>query len=136
MISLVRKAGLADQIEVDSAGTMGWNSGSSPDPRSTETAHSRGIDLEGRARAVDSGDLETFNYLLAMDRGHLEDLRALARDPVIRSKIHLLRSFDPLAPPGAEVPDPYAGGPQGFEKVFDMCQTACEGLLAHLRSEL
>ena len=135
MRSLVEEAGLADRIQVDSAGTMGWKSGCAPDPRSTATARSRGIALDGKARPIELEDLESSDYMLAMDRSHLQDLTALTRDPGIEQKIRLLRSFDPEAPPDAEVPDPYAGGPQGFENVFDMCQAGCEGLLAHLRQK-
>jgi protein-tyrosine phosphatase len=68
-----------------------------------------------------------------MDRQNRAGLLALAPDDEARAKVRLLRSFDPAAPPDAEVPDPYYGGPQGFDDVFDICEAACAGLLAHLR---
>ena len=82
------------------------------------------------AQALDTGPASLYVYVANRD-----ELLRLARGDADRAKVRLLRSFDPAAPPDAEVPDPYYGGPSGFEEVFDLCEAACRGLLAHLRRE-
>jgi len=69
-----------------------------------------------------------------MDRSNRDDLVKMAPNPAERAKVRLLRSFDASAPPDADVPDPYYGGPSGFDEVFDICERACRGLLEHLRA--
>lgn len=133
MRRLVTDAGLGTAIRLDSAGTGDWHVGERRDHRSVEVARRRGMPITGVARHFQPVDFARFDYVLALDRGHLRDLRGLAPDPTAREKVHLLRTFDPDAPADADVPDPYYGGPQGFEDVFDMCLAACEGLLAHVR---
>jgi protein-tyrosine phosphatase len=136
MRHLVKQAGLQDQVFIDSAGTGDWHIGEGRDPRSCEVGRRRGIPLTGAARQFRPPDFERFDYVLAMDRQNLQALKRLAPDAAARDKIHLLRSFD-LANDGSadEVPDPYFGGPSGFDRVFDICLAACQGLLAHLRRE-
>lgn len=134
MRHVVRDAGLAQDIEVDSAGTGDWHVGEPPDSRTRATAQRRGVAMPGAARQFSSADFERFDYVLAMDRHNLKSLRRMAPDDVARAKIHLLRSFDPASPPDADVPDPYFGGADGFEHVFDVCEAACSALLVHLRS--
>ncbi len=131
MRAMVTRAGLAQLIEIDSAGTDAYHAGELPDARSRRAAEKRGVRLEHRARQVVSGDYETFHYLLAMDAQNLSTLRMRAPRES-RATIALLRSFDPTARIDAEVPDPYYGGPGGFEDVLDMTERACAGLLAHL----
>jgi protein-tyrosine phosphatase len=133
MRALVREAGLADEIEVDSAGTGSWHVGSSPDRRATRAARARGIALEGAAREVRSEDFEDFDLLIAMDGSNLRALRQLAPTEEARSKVRLLREFDPADPRPADVPDPYYGASGGFEEVLDLVQASCEGLLAQIR---
>ncbi len=134
MRELVRTAGLQDSIELDSAGTGAWHVGHSPDPRATASARARGIVLEGEARQVTVGDFEDFDLVLAMDRSNLRDLRALA-PPEARSRVGLLREFDPASTQeDLDVPDPYYGGENGFEKVLDLVQAACAGLLEEIRA--
>jgi protein-tyrosine phosphatase len=111
---------------VQSAGTGGWHAGSPPDARSTRAAAARGITLEGAARQVTRADFEDFDLLVAMDRDNLADLRAIA-PPGTEHKIRLLLGE------GRDVPDPYYGGPHGFENVLDLVETACEQLLDELR---
>jgi protein-tyrosine phosphatase len=89
--------------------------------------------LAGRARQFQRSDFARFDYVLALDRENLADLLKLAPDANARAKLHLLREFDPTSPPGTDVPDPYYGGIDGFERVFEICETACRGLLEHLR---
>lgn len=132
MRALVRDAGLADAVEVASAGTSHWHVGEPPDPRSTAAAAARGIVLEGAGAQVTSADFARYDLLLAMDRQNLRDLRALAPDAEAASRARLLRDWDPEGP-GGDVPDPYAGGPRGFEEVLDIVERSCAALLDDLR---
>jgi protein-tyrosine phosphatase len=132
MRHLVQQAGRAEGFEIDSAGTAAYHEGERPDRRSQATARARGVELPGRARQLRREDFRRFDHLLAMDRENLRELLRLAPDAAARAKVALLRSFDPEAPPGAEVPDPYYGGPEGFDRVFEICMAACRGFLAHV----
>jgi protein-tyrosine phosphatase len=105
------------------------------DRRSQVVGQRRGIPLTGVARQFNVHDFKRFDYVLAMDQDNVVELRHLALNEAAAAKIHLLRSFDPSAPPDAEVPDPYYGGPDGFEMVFDICLAACKGFLQHLKRE-
>ncbi|CAN5330691.1 low molecular weight protein-tyrosine-phosphatase [soil metagenome] len=132
MRKLVERAGRAATYTLDSAGTGDWHVGEPPDPRTVRAAKLRGYDLKRlRGRQFTRDDFGEFDLVLAMDRSNLSNLEQLARGLTRVPPIALLRSFDPSAPPGAEVPDPYSGGPQGFEDVLDICERACAGLLAH-----
>src|SRR5581483_3589095 len=132
MRHLVRQAGLTDRISVESAGTGDWHVGHPRDRRSRSVGEARGIPLTGVARQFTAADFDDYDHVLAMDRSNRDDLLAMGRDARDRAKVRLLRSFDPSAPPDAEVPDPYYGGPRGFDEVFDICERACRGLLAQL----
>jgi protein-tyrosine phosphatase len=136
MHSLIAEAGLEDQIEVDSAGIGGWHAGERADPRSREAAARRGIEITSIARQVTAADLDEFDLVLAADRGHRRDLLRLAgSDPDRRQRIRMLREFEPASEPDdLDVPDPYYGGPDGFDNVLDMVQAACRGLLRELRA--
>ncbi len=133
MRRLLRDEGLEDEIQIDSAGTGGWHVGNPPDERATEAARRRGITLEGAARQVRPSDFEDYDLLLAADRENLADLRAIAPDDEARAKVRLLREFDPGSHGDLDVPDPYYGGPGGFEEVLDLVEAACRGLLAAVR---
>jgi len=135
MRSLVREAGLEDEYEIDSAGTGGWHAGDPPDRRATATARRRGITLEGAARQIRPDDFERWDLLLVADRENLAHLRAMAPNAESRSKVRLLREFDPDSDgaPDLDVPDPYYGGADGFEEVLDLVEAACRGLLAKTR---
>jgi protein-tyrosine phosphatase len=134
MRDLVARAGLAEHIEVDSAGTGDWHVGHPPDARSVGAARARGIKMSGRARQFTSEDWEQFDYVLAMDRANYENLRALLPKGDRGQKLRLLRSFDPASPPGASVPDPYYTI-DGFDEVIDLCIAACGPLLEHIKKE-
>jgi protein-tyrosine phosphatase len=136
MRSLVRRAEMADRVHVESAGTGGWHVGSAPDERATAAAGTRGIALEGRARQVRPEDFAEFDLVIAMDSSNLRDLRALAAGEEQRSRVRLLREFDPQAAGSGEldVPDPYYGAAGGFEEVLDLVTAACEGLLAEIEA--
>lgn len=129
---LVTQAGLEDRFRVDSAGTGAWHAGDRPDERSVQVAAKHGIALDGRARQVTGADLRAFDVVVAMDRENLWDLQSLSVETGGTARLRLLRSFDADAD-GDEVPDPYYGGTQGFERVFGMVRSACEGLLEELR---
>jgi protein-tyrosine phosphatase len=136
MRSLVKSAGLADRVHVDSAGTGGWHIGSAPDARAAAAAAARGIALEGRARQVRREDFSEFDLLLAMDRSNLQALQMLAGSQEERARVRLLREFDPAAAASGEldVPDPYYGSANGFEEVLDLVTAACGGLLAQVEA--
>jgi protein-tyrosine phosphatase len=136
MRHLVREAGLEGKIEIESAGTGDWHLGEPRDRRSLEVGRRRGMPLSGTARQFQRPDFGRLDYVLAMDRQNLAALERLAPDPAARAKVHLLRSFDPRSDPeDSEVPDPYYGGDAGFDRVIDICEAACRGLLEHLRRE-
>ena len=119
-------------LEIDSAGTAAYHVGELPDRRTRQAAARRGYDLSRlRARVVDPGDFERFDLILAMDR---ENLRALERRAPAHAR-ERLRLFLEFAPEAgiSEVPDPYYGGPNGFEDVLDLIEAASRGLLEHLR---
>lgn len=133
----VRKAGLADAVEIDSAGTTAYHVGEPPDPRAAEAALRRGYDLSGQmARRVTARDFERFDFLVAMDRGHHRALGTLAPSPAARERIVMMSDFATRRGTPRDVPDPYYGGSQGFERVLDMLEDASDGLLAHVRTRL
>jgi protein-tyrosine phosphatase len=132
MRSLLAQGGLESAVELDSAGTGSWHAGEPPDARASAAASQRGIELGGHARQVRREDFEHFDLILAMDASNARDLRAVARDDAQAAKVRLLREFDEHAVVAGtlDVPDPYYGGGDGFERVLDLVQRACEGLLA------
>jgi protein-tyrosine phosphatase len=134
---VLRHLGEAEGVDVEiaSAGTGSWHVGSPPDERSTDAARARGITLSGAAQQVTAADFDDYDLLIAMDRENERDLLALAPDDEARGKVRLLRSFDPEAVAAGEldVPDPYYGGPDGFDHVLDVVERGARGLLATLR---
>jgi protein-tyrosine phosphatase len=126
--SLVQSRGLGAHYDIDSAGTGAWHVGEAPDRRSIAVAQKNGVRLTGQARQVEARDLEDFDYVIAMDRENLGNLRALASEHGRSAGIHLLREFDP-EPGDQQVPDPYYGGEDGFDRVYAMVVRACGGLL-------
>jgi protein-tyrosine phosphatase len=132
---LAADAGLAHRIRVDSAGTHGYHVGEAPDARAQAHARRRGYDLSDlRARRFSREDFHTFDLILAMDREHHAILARLAPSSA-GQKLRLMLEFA-RRPGGDEVPDPYYGGPDGFELVLDLIEDAAEGLLDHLKAEL
>lgn len=122
-------------VRVDSAGTHGYHEGQPPDRRSQSAALKRGFDLsKQRARRVTEDDFYVFDWILAMDRDHIEILESM-RPSGSTAQLRLFLEFAP-GPPSAlrEVPDPYYGGRKGFERVLDLVEQASQGLLEHLRS--
>lgn len=131
----VASAGLEQQILVDSAGTHGYHLGHPPDRRAQLAAAQRGYDLANfRARQVSGQDFVEFDFILAMDLDNLSELRRLA--PAQHCcKLSLFMEYS-SARQGEEVPDPYYGGAQGFERVLDMAEDAAAGLLQHIKRKL
>jgi len=126
-------AGLSEKVYVDSAGTHSYHIGAPPDTRSQATALRRGLDLSRlRARRVTVADFAEFDYLLAMDRDNLGDLLELCQDSTLWNRVQLVLDFAPHLPE-REVPDPYYGGADGFDRVMDLVEEAAQGLLAYLR---
>jgi len=133
MRDVVRRAGLSDSVEVDSAGTGDWHVGEPADPRSIAAAKRRSFELTGRARQFQTRDWDAFDYVIAMDRSNYDILLESAPDEeAAEKKLSLLRSFDPASPPNSDVPDPYYTR-DGFDEVIDLCVAACGPLLEHLR---
>lgn len=120
-------------LEIDSAGTHDYHVGEPPDRRAIAAARRRGIDLSTlRARRLERADFERFDLLLAMDERNVADALAIA-PRAGRERLRLLLDFAPET--GVrEVPDPYYGGTQDFERVLDLVEVAARGVLAHLRT--
>ncbi|MDR3379448.1 low molecular weight protein-tyrosine-phosphatase [Cupriavidus basilensis] len=126
--------GLADLVELDSAGTHGYHIGRAPDARSQRHALARGYDLSAqRARQAMVQDFARFDLLLAMDQDNLAALRAIC-PPGSQDKLRLLMSFASQHA-ADEVPDPYYGEGDGFERVLDYVEDACDGVIAMLRAK-
>ena len=124
----VENAGLAGNILIDSAGTHDYHIGKPPDLRAQHAAMQRGYDMSNlRARQVEEGDFRRFDYVLAMDQANLAILQRLAppgSDTQVRLFLDYARHHAVR-----EIPDPYYGGTDGFERVLDMVEDAAEGLL-------
>jgi protein-tyrosine phosphatase len=125
--SYLEERGLAGEIEVDSAGTGPWHVGETADPRMREAAGRRGYRLDSIARQVVLEELSDWDLVVAMDRSNLRQLRHL--DP--NAPIHLLSDFLSAEAP-RDVPDPYYGGPAGFDRVIDLIEGACPALADRL----
>jgi protein-tyrosine phosphatase len=127
----LRREGLEDEVFVDSAGTGSWHVGSPPDERAQRSASLRGIDLGSqRARRIAPDDCRSFDYVLTMDEENYQAVAALCREGGAE-----VRPFLDYAPerPESEIPDPFYGGPEGFEHVLDLVEAASEGLLEDIR---
>jgi protein-tyrosine phosphatase len=130
----LREAGLDDQVEVDSAGTESYHVGHPPDPRSHRHALARGYDLSGQsARRLTKPDFQQFDWLVAMDKGHLRDMLRQC-PPEFTGRVRLLMDF--AGKPGVDVPDPYYGSVGSFERVLDLVEEGCDGLMQELRRQL
>jgi protein-tyrosine phosphatase len=119
-------------VVVESAGTSGWHVGGPAHPGTRAELARHGIASDHVARRFARDDLDRLDLVLAMDRANRTSLLALADTPEAAGKIVLVRAFDPESPPGAEVPDPYGGGPDAFREVFRMLDAAAAGLVTHL----
>ncbi|MFC7866483.1 low molecular weight protein-tyrosine-phosphatase [Streptomyces murinus] len=142
----VAEAGLADRVEIDSAGTGGWHEGEAADPRTVTVLRDGGYDCDHIARRFQPSWFARRDLVIALDAGHLRDLRRLAPTEDDARKVRLLRAYarrssGVLAPDdslgdGLDVPDPYYGGPDGFAACLEMVEEASTGLLAAVREHL
>ncbi len=135
MNQMIAQAGLADQINCDSAGTAGYHIGSPPDARMRSALRQRGIPTAGQARQFKPLDLDEFDLILAMDRENYQDILAWDSTGEYRSKIKMMCDYA-KSHDDREVPDPYYGGPEGFEYVIDLLSDACANLLQELKQQL
>ena len=132
----LEEAGLADRVEVDSAGTGSWHLGDPPDRRMVAAAAEVGLAIGGRARRVAPADLDGFDLVLTMDRANHRDVLRLA-DGHGHAEVRMFREFDPEADRAdAEVPDPYYGGRGVFDEVVVLARRTAKQIVEHLRGEL
>jgi protein-tyrosine phosphatase len=128
---ITTEEGLAEHVEIDSAGTHAYHIDEPPDRRAQAAALRRGVDISGlRGRQATAIDIERFDYVLAMDRENYENLMAICPEGH-EHKVRLFMEFAPHRPP--DVPDPYFGGTSGFDRVLDMIEEAAAGLLEDIR---
>ncbi|MGI9625817.1 MAG: low molecular weight protein-tyrosine-phosphatase [Longimicrobiales bacterium] len=127
---LVSGEGLDEAFLIDSAGTGAYHAGEGPDPRSLAVAELNDVQLTGLARQVTPRDLETFDWVVAMDDDNLRSLRRLQSEAG-SANIVLMRDFDPDGT-GGDVPDPYYGGPGGFQQVYEIVDRSCRAFLEQL----
>ena len=128
----IMRSKLSEDFTVDSAGTGGWHAGELPDKRSITTAKNRGLDITNqRARQFKVSDFDTFDYIYVMDNSNYKDVISLAPTEESKSKVRLI--LNEIFPnENVDVPDPYYGGDDGFENVFDMLDQACEAIARKL----
>lgn len=133
---LVAKAGLSQQIAVDSAGTSSYHIGELPDERMRETAERYGIILDHKARQLSVEDFDTFHYIIAMDSKNYHNINLLAGKINASKpyKIFMMREFDTNRT-SEDVPDPYFGGMDGFEEVYQIVMRSNEKLLEYIIKE-
>ena len=130
---LAERKGVADGMEIDSAGTYGGHSGELSDPRMRRAAAARGIAMTHRARQVREEDFERFDRIIAMDDNNYESLFRLAPDRAAQQKIFRFREYLRHHPDWSYIPDPYYEGHEGFELVLDLLEDGCSTLLDELR---
>ena len=122
--------GLSDQFEVDSCGTGDWHVGQPSDSRTIETLERHGVRISSRARQISKSDLHDFDHILVMDESNYKNVNDILGD---NDKVRMMRSFDG-SKSGADVPDPYFGGADGFEKVYSILDESTENLINELTS--
>ena len=134
--NLLRNQGLEDIIQVSSAGIGDWHIGNPPDRRMQATAQKHGISLDTLGEQFQPSDFKRFDLVLAMDESNLAVLESYSAGPKDKSKLRLFRSFDPENNGDLNVPDPYYGGDNGFELVYQMVHRTCPEILKFLKSKI
>ena len=132
MQSIIEREGLQKEIKVDSAGILGWHSGEPADRRMQTHATERGYNLTSISRQIKKEDFQKFDVIIGMDHENMRDLRALDPEKKYNDKLYMMTGFCNHIPADS-VPDPYYGGPTGFENVLDILEDACEGLLETIK---
>lgn len=122
-----------ENLFVESCGTGSWHTGDPADSRMRQTAKSHSVTIDHLARRFQPSDLDEYDLIIPMDQSNLNDLERYIR-PEQREKIHLLREWDPEGP--GEVPDPWFGGPEGFETVYTIVERSCRVLLEDVKSKI
>ncbi|MFO8232918.1 MAG: low molecular weight protein-tyrosine-phosphatase [Longimonas sp.] len=131
----VEARGLADAFEIDSSGTGDWHVGSKADGRMRATARKHGLSIEDhRASQFQPADLEAYDHIFVMDKSNLNDVLFLDDNDQYSGKVRLFRELDP-EPGNYQVPDPYHGGEEGFERVYNIVDRTAEVLLDRLIEE-
>lgn len=131
----VREAGLADHFEIASSGTGKWHVGQSADQRMRETAQEHGLSLDDHtASQFGADDLAAYDHIFVMDKDNLNDVLFLDEEERYNGKVRLFREFDP-EPGDFQVPDPYYGGDDGFETVYNIVDRTARVLLERLIDE-
>ena len=129
---LVEDRGLQGQIQSDSAGTSGWHIGEPSDPRTMEVAVKHGISIDHYGKKTGPSDFQRFDYIVAMDRSNFDNIkRTTGFDSYDPSRLLMMRDFDDVGK-GQDVPDPYYGGGDGFEHVYQILDRSCHKLLDHI----
>jgi protein-tyrosine phosphatase len=127
---MIKKNALSANWSCDSAGTSRYHIGSQPDPRTLDVLENHGITFRHQARQVNTSDAREFDYILAMDRANYNDLKDML--PANYKGLQMIREYDPQERNG-DVPDPYYGGDQGFEKVYQMLERSLISFLQHVQ---
>ena len=130
----ILRSKLPNTFIIDSAGTGGWHAGEQPDKRSILTAKNKGIDISHqRARKFQTSDFDNFDFIYVMDNQNYSDVIGLAKNEIQKEKVQLI--LDEIFPgERVDVPDPYYGGQDGFESVFEMLNQACDSIALKLKS--
>ena len=131
----VDENGLNDEFIIDSCGTSNYHIGDPPDRRSYANAYQNGVVVEHAGRQLTYDDLLNFDYILAMDYSNLADIQQLSKDDPAEGEIMLMREFDPDLASPQDVPDPYYGGDQGFQHVFEILDRSTSSLLDRIRRD-
>ncbi|MDX1640540.1 MAG: low molecular weight protein-tyrosine-phosphatase [Balneolaceae bacterium] len=132
---LVNQRGLQSFFYIDSAGTSAYHIGEPANSKSQWIANQKGVKLHSKARRFETEDLEEFDLILAMDHENLRNIKQLSSNGAHTNKVKLLREFDP-DPEDKAVPDPYYGGMDGFQRVFDVIERSSEALLDELETKI
>jgi protein-tyrosine phosphatase len=132
---LAQELGVLDKYELDSGGTSAYHVGEPPDRRMRQVASENGFEYTGEAKQFWAEDFDRFDLVIAMDKSNQRYLEMKSFTEEQRSKIRLIREYDPQGGGGLDVPDPYYGGLDGFEKTFEIVKRSCQGLLEALESE-
>jgi protein-tyrosine phosphatase len=128
--SKIEKKGLQKFVEADSCGTSNYHIGDQPDPRTLANAKRNGIVIDHCGRQLQPDDLRDFDYILAMDKSNLSNILRVMNARDHEHKIMLMREFDPMGK--GDVPDPYYGGEEGFQLVFEMLDRTMDKFIEHL----
>jgi len=129
----VKDNGMDAWVEVDSCGTSNYHIGDNADPRTLANARRNGVAMDHCARQLTEQDLDDFDYIFAMDRSNYNNILRLVNGRKVEHKIRMMREFDPLG--NGEVPDPYHGGEEDFQEVFDILNRSTDKFIEHLKRE-